>query len=331
MWPLRKIATAYGNCAGFARPPPTTEARARGEAGAANGRAAIPSAEAQASAAIRVRLRRLSSILCSPSPCSVEAKLVTVVAGVLVALLEHILHVIPGFRKWNLVEAQARAAPGRHVGLPRVVRGQGGDLVVAERLDQIVEVEGPVADVDVGVREVIEFEGLTAAQPLDHLRGGWRDLHQATRPRAGSLIAETRLAVDHRRDQIRGDVLLGGLLANDVLVLQRQRDLLEGALEAVAVGEQESAERADDQRPADHHHPAAALGALPWLGTDTPPLLRAGAALSRAGTGGPHGGAGAHPALLARSCSISSFTCSCNSSSEASLRITWSARRSFSS
>src|SRR5215211_4654746 len=84
------------------------------------------------------------------APCSVESKLVTVMPGVLVALLEHILHVLACLGERNVVQAQAGASPGGHVGLPGVICRQCGDLIVPELLDQVAEIEGAVADVDVG-------------------------------------------------------------------------------------------------------------------------------------------------------------------------------------
>src|SRR5436309_2390268 len=91
-----------------------------------------------------------SSFLSAPQG-SVETELVTIMLRVLVALLEHILYISAGFRVGNVVQLKARASPGVDVGLAGVVGSQGGDLVVVEPLDQVVEVEGPVADVDVGV------------------------------------------------------------------------------------------------------------------------------------------------------------------------------------
>ena len=54
-----------------------------------------------------------------------------------------------------------------------------------------------------------------------------QDLHQALRARLGRLVAELRLAVDHGRDQRGIEVLVARLLADHVLVAQRQRDLLD--------------------------------------------------------------------------------------------------------
>src|SRR5882757_4608158 len=65
IWPLRKMATAKGHCAGSARVPPTTDEWARGlwrTDEAAAGNAATSVAEARASTARRLRFRRLGFI-----------------------------------------------------------------------------------------------------------------------------------------------------------------------------------------------------------------------------------------------------------------------------
>ena len=54
------------------------------------------------------------------------------------------------------------------------------------------------------------------------------DLHQALGAGVRGLVAEARLDVDHARDQRRVEALVGRLLADDVLVAQRERDLLHG-------------------------------------------------------------------------------------------------------
>ena len=70
----------------------------------------------------------------------------------------------------------------------------------------------------------------------DEARGGRRDLHQAARARVRGLVAEARLLVDDRRDQRRVQVLVRGLLADDVLVAQGQRDLPHRVVERPGAG-----------------------------------------------------------------------------------------------
>ena len=57
MWPLRKIATAYGQSLGLATWPPTIDARAWGAAAAPDGAATAVRAQAPAMAAISLRCR----------------------------------------------------------------------------------------------------------------------------------------------------------------------------------------------------------------------------------------------------------------------------------
>ena len=101
---------------------------------------------------------------------------------------------------------------------PAVVGGERGDLVAVEAVEQVAQVEGAVADVEVRVGEVVVDEGLAAAQRLDRVGGVGGDLHQAAGAGVRGLVGEARLLVDHRRDQRRVEVEALGLLADDVVV-----------------------------------------------------------------------------------------------------------------
>ena len=129
-----------------------------------------------------------------------------------------------------------------------VVGGEGGDHVAVVAVEQFAQEEGAVADVDFGVAEVVELEGRAAAVALDVLRRFRRDLHQAARAGARGLVAERRLGVDHGGDQRRVDVLFLGLLADDVLVAQRQGQLLDRLVEH-AGGDQDADHAATARRP----------------------------------------------------------------------------------
>ena len=59
------------------------------------------------------------------------------------------------------------AAPLVGVAGPGVVGGERGGLVAVVAVEQFAQEEGPVADVDFGVGEVVELEGGAAAAPLD--------------------------------------------------------------------------------------------------------------------------------------------------------------------
>src|SRR6476659_7650615 len=103
---------------------------ARGAAPAAGGPASSDAVAAQARAASRLRCRRLSfgSPLVS-RPSSVEPKLVAVVLGVLVTLVQDILHVLPRLGVTDVVKREIGSTPCIDVLRPRVVCGEGGDLV----------------------------------------------------------------------------------------------------------------------------------------------------------------------------------------------------------
>src|SRR5262245_1711014 len=164
--------------------------------------------------------RRIESSLGLP-----DAEFVGVMVAVLLALIEHVVDVVLGLLEADVVLAQARAAPGGDVGLAGVVGRERGDHVAVEFVEEVAQVEGPVADVDLGIGEVVGAEGRAAAQVLDQLGGLRGHLHQAARTGVGLLVAEAGLGVDHGGDQVRRQVLLLGLLADDVLVAQRQGDL----------------------------------------------------------------------------------------------------------
>src|SRR5204862_252033 len=78
------------------------------------------------------------------------------------------------------------------------------------------------------------------------ISGGPRELHAPQRAGLrGPVVAELGLGVDDRRDQGQVEVLLARLLADDVLVAQRQRELLEGVA-------QHRPERDDHDRGHEH-------------------------------------------------------------------------------
>ena len=174
-------------------------------------------------------------------PASTEPELL----GVVLAVLRRASRAPPrrrrGSRGTRCRRSRAPRRPSSSTfSRPAVVGGQRGDLVAVEAVEQVAQVEGPVADVEVGVGEVLVDERLAAAQRLDRVGGGGRDLHQPARAGVRGLVREPRLLVDDRRDQRRVEVEALGLLADDVLVPERQGDLADRLAEV---------EPADDQRP----------------------------------------------------------------------------------
>jgi hypothetical protein len=82
-----------------------------------------------------------------------------------------------------------------------------------------------------------------------------RDLHQTAGARARGLVAEARFLVDHRGDQRRVEALVGGLLANDVVVPERERDLAHGI--RAETGHDGHARGRHEPRHRNHAEPAA--------------------------------------------------------------------------
>ena len=74
--------------------------------------------------------------------------------------------------------------------------------------------------------------------------------------RRRAAVAEARLGVDDRRDQRRVEVLVARLLADDVLVAQRQRDLLD-RLSKQRRDQRAPRQRRSDDRAHDASQPAA--------------------------------------------------------------------------
>ena len=77
-----------------------------------------------------------------------------------------------------------------------------------------------------GIGQVLLLEAGAARVLRDRVGGLRGDLHQPARARVRGLVAEARLLVDDRRDQRRVEVLVGGLLADDVVVAERERGQL---------------------------------------------------------------------------------------------------------
>src|SRR3954451_2654733 len=162
------------------------------------------------------------------------AELPAVLLPVLALLLQHLFDIGARFREGDPLDRQPRAAPLVGVAGTGVVSGQRRGLVAVVAVEQFAQQEGPVADVDFRVGEVREPEGGAAALPLDEFSRFGSYLHQPARPRAGFLVAELGLGVDHGGDQRRVDSLLVGLLADHVLVAQRQGQLPDRLIEGAA-------------------------------------------------------------------------------------------------
>ena len=93
-----------------------------------------------------------------------------------------------------------------------------------------------------GSGEVALDERRAAGLLRDVGGGPGHQLHQPLRAGRGGLVEEVRLGVDDAGDQSGVEALVGGLLADHVLVAQRQLDLLHGL-----VGPRRD-DRGDDER-----------------------------------------------------------------------------------
>src|SRR5215212_7519017 len=91
------------------------------------------------------------------------AKLLAVLAAVLVAFLQHLFDVGPSFREGYARDREVRPAPLVGVAGAGVVSGQRRRLVAVVAIEQFAQEEGPVADVQFGVRQVRQLEGRAAA------------------------------------------------------------------------------------------------------------------------------------------------------------------------
>src|ERR687887_2259235 len=150
------------------------------------------------------------------------------------SLGEHALDVVARLREGDVAD---RVEAGRPAGAAHpavdvvragVVRRDREHLVAAVAGEQVAQVPGAVRDVDLSRPEVLQLEAGAARLARDELRGAREELHQTLGPGARGAVAELRLLVDDRRDQRRVEALLGGLLANDVLVPERQGELSHG-------------------------------------------------------------------------------------------------------
>ena len=131
------------------------------------------------------------------------------------------LDVVPGLRERDPLPL---GTPVIDVVLPRVVGGESGALVVV-LVEQVPQVPGAVADVDLGVVEVGDAELGAPRVDGDPLRGVGKQLHQPDRARARARVrAELALLVDHARQQRRVEPVVARVAAHDRVVVERVAD-----------------------------------------------------------------------------------------------------------
>src|SRR5205823_2418114 len=107
------------------------------------------------------------------------------------------------------------------------------------------QVVGAVGDVRLRIGEVGDGELRPARAPRDEPRRVRLDLHQPLGAGRGVAGVELGLRVDDRRDERWVEVLARGLLANDVVVAQRQGDLLHRVVKHRVQQEAAQAERGE--------------------------------------------------------------------------------------
>src|SRR5829696_8043869 len=131
------------------------------------------------------------------------------------------LDVVAGLREGDSLPF---GAPLVDVVLARVVGRQGGALVVV-LVEQVPQVPGAVADVDLGIVEIGDAEPRAARVDGDALRCVWEQLHQSDRARAGTgARAKLALLVDHARQQRRVEPVVTRVTAHDRFVVEGVAD-----------------------------------------------------------------------------------------------------------
>src|SRR2546423_6076051 len=130
------------------------------------------------------------------------------------------------------------AEPAVDVVLARVVRRERGPLV-AVLVEQVPQVPGAVAHVELRLVEVVEAEARAAGADRDPLGGRGLELHQPDRARVRARArAELALLVDDRREERRVEAVVPRMAADDLLVRERVAEpLVPGRLRAVHVRE----------------------------------------------------------------------------------------------
>src|SRR5687767_12873442 len=130
---------------------------------------------------------------------------------------------VPAVAAVDLLDVGLSFREGRHaaesldIGRAGVVRGQG-DALVVEAVEQIAEVLRPGGDVLLRVERVGDSQGAGRVR---------NDLHQSLRALVRyELGPEVRFRMDHRRDQLRRQVVLARLAIDDRAVRNVRAEVL---------------------------------------------------------------------------------------------------------
>src|SRR3954447_16219535 len=178
-----------------------------------------------------------------------QAEFARISPRVVLASLEHLLDVVARLREWNVgfgvegLRAPRSLYPFIDVAEAGVVGGECQRLAPVVAVEQPAEIPRSVRDVDLRSREIRLREADATRLLRDEVRGVGRDLHQAACTSHARAVGELRLLVDDAADERRVEALLLRLLPDDVLVAQRQGDLLHRLLERVQPDQQDHAEK----------------------------------------------------------------------------------------
>src|SRR5215210_1594032 len=168
--------------------------------------------------------------------------------------------VVPGLCKRDPLPL---GAPVVDVVLAGVVGGERGALVVV-LVEQVPQVPGAVAHVDLRVVEVGDAKPGASCVNRDALRGGGKQLHQADRARARARArAELALLVDHARQQRGVEPVVARVAAHDRVVVERVADShVPPRLGRVDVRERPTDDGAEQEDGEELLHPAWAVSSF---------------------------------------------------------------------
>jgi len=118
-------------------------------------------------------------------------------------------------------DPHALTQPQVDVRLAGVVGGER-ELLVPVPVEEMAQIPGAVADVDLRVVEIRDAEGLAAGANRDPFGGDRLELHQPDRSglRLG-ICAELALGVDHRGEQVWIEMVVAGMTPDDRVVAER--------------------------------------------------------------------------------------------------------------
>src|SRR5512133_638951 len=195
-----------------------------------------------------------------PSKRPATPRTVTERAGSAVAELVRVHASVELLQSLDLVDVVPRLAeldpdvlplPAVDVVLAGVVGREREPFVLVVAVEEVAEVPGAIADVDLGVRQVGDAEVVAARVLGDALRRVRRELHEADGARAGAGVGvELALGLDHRREQRRVEAVVRRVTPDDRRVAERiPEPRIPRRLRLLQI--EEDSDRGDDHRTRD--------------------------------------------------------------------------------